>query len=613
MCGIVGYVGKKTNVLHLLIEDLQKLEYRGYDSAGIATLNEGHLFVEKHPGKIAILKEELKHKQIKESTVGIAHTRWATHGRPTQANAHPHVDCHQNIAVVHNGIIENFNNLKSLLIKKGHRFSSQTDTEVLAHLIEEELKGGRVVLEDAVCRALKKARGAYAIGVLSRWEPEKLVAARLGSPLIVGIGEKAHYIASDIPAISKHTSKVIYPKDGELITLTPTHWHITTLNKKPTQHKIHKVDWSYKDVAKDGYEKFMLKEIHEQPTVIEGILQRRLLSKGEICFEEMSLSAAFFKEVKRIFIVACGTAYHAAFFLKYFIEHLSAIPVEVDIGSELRYRRPKISKHVLVLTISQSGETADTLASLRAAKQKGCRVVSLCNVMGSTIERESDAVIYTHAGPEIGVASTKAYTAQMLTGILFALWLSQTRKEIPRQTLRKMISQLRSIPKKMKWVLKQEKECARIASKIAKAESALYLGRSFNYPSALEGALKNKEISYMHAEGTAAGEMKHGPIALIDSSFPVICICPKGESYEKMISNMKEVEARQGRIIAIATQGDTAVKNIAEEVLFIPQIQEELSPLLVALLLQLLAYTIAQAKGCDIDQPRNLAKSVTVE
>ncbi len=612
MCGIVGCIQKKEPVLDLLIEGLQRLEYRGYDSAGVATLERGELFMRKSEGKIANLKELLK--GIKSTaTLGIAHTRWATHGRPTQTNAHPHTGAHQEIALVHNGIIENFQELKEALIKKGIPFRSETDTEVLAQLIELEYQKGKIPLEEAVRLSLKKAKGAYAIGVISKREPNKLVGARLGSPLIVGIGEKAHYLASDVAAILKYTNKVIYPNDGEIIVLKEDSYHIFDLNKKPVKHSVKTIDWSYDEVAKNGYEKFMLKEIHEQPKVIRQILKRRIVGEGKIYFEELKIDSNWLKKVDRICLVSCGTAYHAGYYFKYFIERHTSLPVDIDVASEFRYRNPKLKKNTLVMTISQSGETADTLASLRLAQKMGCRVLSIVNVMGSTIDRESDGVIYSHAGPEIGVASTKAYTAQMTCSVLFALYLAQLQQEIPQAKIKSILKELETLPKKMETILSHEKKISQIASKYARAESALYLGRGFHFPSALEGALKNKEISYMHAEGHAAGEMKHGPIALIDEKLPVFCICPKGEAYEKMLSNIKEVEARKGIIISIATEGDEAIKSISTETIFIPEIKEDLSSILVAVPLQLLAFYIAEAKGCDIDQPRNLAKSVTVE
>lgn len=612
MCGIVGYIGKEIPVSDFLFEGLEKLEYRGYDSAGIAVSQNGALVIEKREGKLSRLKKHLNGRKFTGS-IGLGHTRWATHGRPSETNAHPHTDASKKIAVVHNGIIENYQALKSELIQKGDRFASETDTEVIAHLIADERKNGSVPLEEAVRRSLKRARGAYALGVISSDEPGKLVAARLGSPLILGIGKGAFYIASDVPAILKYTDKVIYPNDGEMIVLTQGDYKIVDLENRPVKHKIHTIEWSVDQVAKNGYEKFMLKEIHEQPQVIDAILKRRVNEKNKISFEELKISEKYLKQVKRIVIVSCGTAFHAGFYIKYFIEHLTALPVEIDLASEFRYHHPKISKEVLVVTISQSGETADSLACLRMAKEKGCKVLSLVNVLGSTIDRESDGVIYTHAGPEIGVASTKAYTAQMASGILFSLYFALLRDETDSGNAGQILNDLKKIPAHMKSLFDREQDLASLAKKYAFAQSALYLGRGFNYPSALEGALKNKEISYMHAEGYAAGEMKHGPIALIDEKFPVFCICPQGDAYEKMMSNVKEVEARKGMIIAIATEGDEGIGSIARDIIFIPDTREILTPLLVAIPLQLLAYYIAESKGCDIDQPRNLAKSVTVE
>lgn len=612
MCGIVGCIQNKKPVLDILIEGLERLEYRGYDSAGVAIIESEGLFLEKEEGKLVKLKDQLS-KENSTGSIGIGHTRWATHGRPSQANAHPHTDTHQEIAVVHNGIIENFQELKDELVKKGHNFRSQTDTEVLAHLIQQESQEGKIPLEEAVRRSLKKAKGAYALGVISKKEPDKLIGARLGSPLILGIGKGVHYLASDVPAIIKYTNKVIYPNDGELIVLTNSSYQIFDLDKKPIKHKVHTVEWSYDQVAKNGYEKFMLKEINEQPGVLSQTLKRCNPNQEEIVFKELKIKESTLKQVDRIAIVSCGTAYHAGYYLKYFIEHHTEIPVDIDVASEFRYRRPKLSKKTLVITISQSGETADTLASLRLAKSLGSKVLSIVNVMGSTIDRESDGVIYTHAGPEIGVASTKAYTAQITSGLLFVLYLARLRNAIDSKQFSAILKELKTVPKKMETILHQEEKISQIAARYAQAESALYLGRGFHFPSALEGALKNKEISYMHAEGHAAGEMKHGPIALIDEKLPVFCICPKGEAYEKMVSNIKEVEARKGLIISILTKGDKTLKAISKETIFIPEIREDLSSILVAVPLQLLAFYIAEAKGCDIDQPRNLAKSVTVE
>ncbi len=612
MCGIVGCIYKKEPVLDFLIEGLERLEYRGYDSSGVAVIEKGALFTSKQEGKLNQLKKALKGENC-SSFIGIGHTRWATHGRPSQANSHPHTDIDNEIAIVHNGIIENFQELKSELIEQGVQFSSETDSEVLAHLIHNQSQAGKIPLEEAVRLSLKKAKGAYAIAVISSRDPEKLVGARLGSPLIVGIGKNGNYLASDVPAILKQTNKVIYPNDGEIILLTADSYKVFDLDKKSVKHKVHTIEWTLDQVTKNGYDKFMLKEIHEQPKVIEAILKQRNPKGEQISFEELNIDEAVLKGIERISIVSCGTAYHAGFFIKYFLENNTDLPVDIDVASEFRYRKPKLNSKILVLTISQSGETADTLASLRLAKSKGCQILSIVNVMGSTIDRESDGVIYTHAGPEIGVASTKAYTAQMTCGLLFALYLAQLRKEMDSKSIKAMLKEAHKLPEMIQTVLKQEKHIAEIASQHAYAESALYLGRGFNFPSALEGALKNKEISYMHAEGHAAGEMKHGPIALIDHKLPVFCICPDGDSYEKMVSNVKEVEARKGLIISILTEGDKNLESISKETIFIPKIKEDLTPLLVAIPLQLLAFYIAETKGCDIDQPRNLAKSVTVE
>lgn len=609
MCGITGYIGKE-EAAPILIRGLARLEYRGYDSAGIAVLEGGRIKSLKMPGKIKELYDSLRKNPL-SGNVGIAHTRWATHGAPNYINAHPHYDCRKEIALVHNGIIENCEELKSKLQKKGHKFCSDTDTEVLPHLIEEYYDGN---LEVAVRKALKQARGSYAIAVIHKNEPGKLVGARNGSPLIVGIGKGENFLASDCPAIMDRTRKVIYVDDKEVITLTSDSVSITDLNGRKVRKKPTNIEWDISQAEKGGFAHFMLKEIYEQPRVIHKILTARTdVPNGRIKLDGINLTPRELKGIDNIMISACGTAYHAGLVGEYLIEKFAKIPVEVDVSSELRYRDPVYSRKTLFISVSQSGETADTLAALREAKKKGVKVISICNVVGSTIVRESDGVIYTHAGPEIGVASTKAYTAQVAIFILLALYLAAARGRMGRRQLRKMLSDFEMIPEYMDEILDEAeaiKECAR---KYYKLPCFMYIGRGVNYPNAFEGALKLKEISYIHAEGYGAGEMKHGPIALIEKNMAVVAITTRSLTYDKMISNIREIRARDGKVIAIATEGDLSVKKHVSAVLYIPKTEEALSPLLTVLPLQLLAYHIAVFRGRDVDQPRNLAKSVTVE
>jgi glucosamine--fructose-6-phosphate aminotransferase (isomerizing) len=611
MCGIVGYIGNKKAV-DILIEGLKRLEYRGYDSAGIATIYNGKINLVKRLGKLKILDEEIKKNPLPGS-IGIGHTRWATHGAPSEINSHPHSDCTGELVLVHNGIIENFQELKEKLIREGHKFTSQTDTEVVAHLIEKYLKFCKS-LEEAVKLALKEVEGAYALGILYTKEPEKLVAARCGSPLIVGLGEGENFIASDVPAILNRTRKVIFLDDREIILITKEKVVVTDLDGNLKDKKINFIEWDAEAAEKSGYPHFMLKEIYEQPRVIRDTLRGRISKdRKEILLQDMNMSKEELKNIKKIFIVACGTAFYAGFTGKYILEKYTNIPVEVDIASEFRYRNPKIDKETLVLSVTQSGETADTLASVREGREKGAKSISICNVVGSTIARESDGVIYTHAGPEIGVASTKAYTAQLTAFYLFTIYLGKLRGVLNEETTNFMINNLEKLPELVEKVLKNQEQILKIRDKFYNSSNALYLGRSFNYPNALEGALKLKEISYIHAEGYAAGEMKHGPIALIDENMPVFCIAVKSKVYDKMVSNIQEVRARKGRVISIATEGDEDIKKHSEEVIYVPEIEEEFSPPVVVIPLQLIAYHIAVKRGCDVDQPRNLAKSVTVE
>ncbi len=612
MCGIVGYVGSQ-QVVPLLIDGLSRLEYRGYDSAGIAVIDRGGITQRKSVGRLSALEERLRTSPV-SGTRGIGHTRWATHGEPSEVNAHPHQDNSGRIAVVHNGIIENYQELKDGLLASGSVFKSQTDTEVIPHLIRNLMDGGNLSLLEASRKALQKARGAYAVGIISADEPDQVIAARLGSPLIIGLGEGEYFIASDVPAILNRIKRVIYLDDGEIAVLRPDGVTITKLDGTPVKPEIKEVTLHAEAAEKAGFETFMLKEIHEQPRVLRNLLNRN--TRGDVVNLQMTgMGEADLRAINRIMIVSCGTACHAGMYGKLLIEHLSGIPVEVDLASEFRYRDPKLLPGTLILPVSQSGETADTLASVRMARKQGCKCLSICNVPGSSLVRESDAVIYTEAGPEIGVASTKAYTAQQMAFALLAIAIARARNDIDAAEEAELLHALRLIPDAIHHVVDRKDLIKEIAEKHHDGPSSLYLGRKFNYPTALEGALKNKEISYQHAEGYAAGEMKHGPIALINEYLPVICICTKtrDEVYEKMISNMREVEARHGRIIAVATDGDTNVKTFAEDIMYVPDVRDEFSPLVNVVALQLLAYYAAQARGTDIDKPRNLAKSVTVE
>ena len=613
MCGIVGYIGQR-DAVPLLVDGLNRLEYRGYDSAGIAIHAGDHIQSRRCVGRLSHLEASLDHQPL-SGRPGIGHTRWATHGAPSEKNSHPHFDSSGHIAVVHNGIIENYQELRDQLTAKGHRFLSETDTEVIPHLIEQELAEGAVSNEEAIRRALQKARGAYALGILFSDDPETVYAARLGSPLIVGIGEKEFFIASDVPAIVHHIDQVIYLADGEIALLKASGVTIKTLAGAPVAADIKPVEIAPEAAEKAGFETFMLKEMHEQPRVLRSLIQKHLDANGQIKLPECSLDAKFFGSLKRVMIVSCGTAYHAAMYGKLLLEHLTGLAVETDLGSEFRYRSPRLENGTLFIAVSQSGETADTLASLRLARQMGCRILSICNVPGSSLVRESDGVIFTDAGPEIGVASTKAYTAQLMAFALLSIYIGRLRGDITVQSEKDFLEALETVPDAIHYVLERAELIREISDKHHDGPSALYLGRRFNHPTALEGALKNKEISYQHAEGYAAGEMKHGPIALISEYLPVICICTQtaDEVYEKMISNMKEVEARHGRIIAVATDGDQHVASFAEDIIYVPAIREEFSPMINVVALQLLAYYAAQARGTDIDKPRNLAKSVTVE
>ncbi len=614
MCGIVGYIGWQ-EAAPLLIKGLKRLEYRGYDSAGIALMN-GSLLVMKQKGSVSGLEEasEGLSKEMKVATVGIGHTRWATHGEPSDTNAHPHQNASGDIAVIHNGIIENYSALKQELIAQGYVFFSDTDSEVLVHLIDRIWKSDPSLdLESATRNALRHVDGAYGICVISSREPDKIVVARKGSPLVIGIGSGEYYIASDAAPIDEHTNKVVYLSDGELAVVKKDGYLVKTIENVAQEKIITELDFSIEKIEKGGFEHFMLKEIFEQPAVMHDVMRGRVrLSEGRICLGGIEDYLDRLKHAKRIVICACGTSWHAALIGEYLIEDFARIPVEVDYASEFRYRNPIVGVDDVVIVISQSGETADTLAALRTAKEKGALVMGICNVVGSTIARETLCGMYTHAGPEVGVASTKAFTAQVIMLYMLALTLSKGRT-LSHDEIALNLKELSHIPEKATRILELDSQIKDIAERFKDARNALYLGRGYNFPVALEGALKLKEISYIHAEGYPAAEMKHGPIALIDKDMPVIFIATRDSTYSKILSNIEEVRSRKGRVIAIANEGDQEVSRLAEHVIYIPQSSGPITPLLTVIPLQLLAYHIATLRGCNVDRPRNLAKSVTVE
>ncbi|MBI4552425.1 MAG: glutamine--fructose-6-phosphate transaminase (isomerizing) [Candidatus Latescibacteria bacterium] len=608
MCGIVGYVGTR-EVLPILLGGLKRLEYRGYDSAGIAALQSGRLSTVKTVGRLSRLEEEITGIGF-DAGLGIGHTRWATHGEPSTINAHPHTDCRGNIALVHNGIIENFEGLKRLLEEKGHRFRSATDTEVLAHLIEEFYEGD---LAEAVTVALHHVEGTYGIAVIAQREPGVLVAARHGSPLVVGLSEGERFLASDVAALIEHTDRVIYLKDGERVVLTQDDVKVSSIDGVTLRPEETRITWDLEAIERGGFDHFMLKEIFEQPTAVVNSLRGRLdVQHGSAILGGLNLTHDDLAGIRRIILTACGTSWHAGLVGEYMLEELTRIPVEVEYASEFRYRSPIIDDGTLVFAISQSGETAETLAAIREAKKRGAKTLGICNVVGSTIARECDGGIYLHAGPEIGVASTKAFTAQISVLALLTLLLAHAREHYRERRL-VIARELQHIPEKMRQVLDLNDRIRQIAEEYADRNNALYLGRFFNFPVALEGALKLKEISYIHAEGYPAAEMKHGPIALIDKNMPVVFIATQDRVYDKIMSNIEEVRARKGQVIAIATEGDTWIGKKADHVIYIPDIDPFLVALLSVIPLQLLAYHIAVLRGCDVDKPRNLAKSVTVE
>ncbi len=608
MCGIIGYVGREKAV-PLLVEGLKRLEYRGYDSAGIAVLEGEGLIFEKCAGKISALESLLRNKNF-DSTTGIAHTRWATHGEPNDLNAHPHLDCQGNIAVVHNGIIENYRSLRELLGRKGHKFTSDTDTEILAHLIEEYYDGD---LLEATQAALSQVEGTYGIAVLCKNNPHQIVAARNGSPLVIGTGKGENFVASDVAAILRHTNRVVYLEDREVALIDPDNFSISTVDKVEVTPEIQEISWTLDQIEKEGYPHFMLKEICEQPVTLRNAIRGRLnYEEGTSRLNGLNLQYEELHLVDRIILSACGTAWHAALVGEYMIEGTAMIPVEVEYASEFRYRSPIINEGTLVFVISQSGETADTLAALREAKRKGATVLGICNVVGSTIARETDGGVYIHAGPEIGVASTKAFTSQMMVLSLISLFLARMRT-LSLEQGREIIDALYKIPDQVNEILKNDSTIQSIAEKYYQKNNFLYLGRGFNFPIALEGALKLKEISYIHAEGYPSAEMKHGPIALIDENMPVVVIALKDKVHDKVLSNIAEIKARKGKVIAVATRGDSEIADKVDHVIYIPQTLELLTPILSVIPLQLLAYHMAVLRDCNVDQPRNLAKSVTVE
>ncbi|MBU5635348.1 glutamine--fructose-6-phosphate transaminase (isomerizing) [Geomonas sp. Red69] len=609
MCGIVGFTGRQ-EATSIIIEGLRKLEYRGYDSAGICTMSDGKASIRRSEGKLSNLEKLLASSPVL-GTVGIGHTRWATHGRPSEINAHPHQA--GPIVVVHNGIIENYLQLREGLKAQGHVFKSETDTEVIAHLIDQKMKECGS-FEAAVRQALSILKGAYAICIVSESEPDQLIAAKHGAPMVVGLGDGEFYVASDIPAILSHTRSMIFMEDGEMVVFKGGSAEFSNVNGEKLEKTPRHIDWSPHMAEKGGYKHFMLKEIFEQPRAVRDTIAGRLREEqGDVYLEDLSLSDAQLQKVNRICIIACGTSWHAALVGKFLIEEYCRVPVEVDIASEFRYRNPVVDENTLVMLISQSGETADTLAAMRESKRRGGTCVAICNVVDSSIAREADGVIYTHAGPEIGVASTKAFVTQLIALYLFTIRLGRSRGKMDQEQGRKLISAIVRVPGLMEEALKLNEQVEKVARNYISARDFLYLGRGMNYPIALEGALKLKEISYIHAEGYAAGEMKHGPIALIDEHMPVVVLVPKGATYDKVFSNMEEVIARGGRVIAVCSKGDAEVAGKVEVALEIPEDGEEVMPIIISIPMQLLAYHVAVLKGTDVDQPRNLAKSVTVE
>jgi glucosamine--fructose-6-phosphate aminotransferase (isomerizing) len=608
MCGIVGYVGAD-EALPIILEGLRRLEYRGYDSAGVAVVD-GGLSVVKRAGKLAELEEALANGASPGGRVGMGHTRWATHGVPNDANAHPHTDCDGRIAVIHNGIVENFADLRAGLEKDGHRFRSETDTECIAHMLEDALEGDLV---SAVRTVVARLEGAYAMVVLSLDEPERLVGVKVSSPLVVGLGDGETLLASDIPAVLERTKTVIPVAENRIVDVTAAGVAITDLRGNPVEPEPMRVGWDVGRAQKGGFDHFMLKEIHEQPDAIRDTLVGRTDARGMLALDELHLPADVLREIDKVFVVACGTAFHAGLVAKYAIEHWTRIPVEIEIASEFRYRDPVLGPDTLTLAVSQSGETIDTLEAARHAKRQGSRVIAVTNTVGSSLAREADGVLYTHAGPEIGVAATKTFSTQMVALHLTALYLAQVRASMFPDEIAEIVEDMRALPDRVRTAIGLDRQIRGVAERYASARDVLFIGRHTGYPAALEGALKLKELSYVHAEGYPAGELKHGPIALIEPGVPVVAVATECHVYPKMLSNIQEVRARGADVIAVASRGDERIRDLADEVLFVPRTPELLSPVAVVVPLQLLAYHVAQLRGCDVDRPRNLAKSVTVE
>jgi len=613
MCGIVGYVGEK-NAVGIIVEGLKRLEYRGYDSAGVAVLSAGGgLEVRRAAGRIKTLEGILRERPV-AGTLGIGHTRWATHGRPSDDNAHPHTDCAGSLVVVHNGILENYLEIKDRLRAEGHAFKSETDTEVIAHLIEHHLAQG-ARLDQAVKRTMAEFKGSYAVGVVARAAPDRLIAAKHGAgSVVVGLGKGEMFVASDIPAILSHTRDVVILEDGEVAEVTAEGVTLSTLDGEPVQREPARILWDPIMAEKGGYRHFMLKEMYEQPRAITDTFRGRVsLETGSVVLPDVNLDPGTVRALQRVVFVACGTASYASLLGRMYVERLAGLPAEVDLGSEFRYRDAPVGPETLVVAVSQSGETADTLGAVKAARLKGCPILAITNVVGSALSREATGTLYMHAGPEIGVASTKAFTAMIVAAYLVGLWLGRQREAITAEDVRKRIRDLVEIPRLVEQTLELDGTLAALARHLSSAENFLYLGRGFQHPIAMEGALKLKELSYIHAEGYAGGEMKHGPIALIDDGFPVVALAPRDGAYERMLGNIEEVRAREGRVIAVVQAGDKLVASKAQHVIEVPPAADLLAPIVTVVPLQLLAYHIAVRRGCDVDQPRNLAKSVTVE
>ena len=609
MCGIVGYVGNR-QAAEFLLDGLSKLEYRGYDSAGIAVYEDGEIRIEKSVGRLAALREQIKGR-VPVGTLGIGHTRWATHGRPSDVNAHPHADCHKNFAIVHNGIIENYLSLKEELIAKGHEFKSETDTEVVVHLLEEVYAGDFVA---AVREVLRRIDGSYALAFMSKAHPDMLICTKQDNPLIIGLGEGENFIASDIPAIISRTRRTYILGDGELAIVRKDSIEVTNRAGEPVQKKVFEVTWNAEAAEKGGYEHFMLKEIHEQPKAVRDTMSQRITGdKKAISFEELAWDAAYLNSFNKIYIVACGTAYHAGLVGKYYIEKLARVLVEVDVASEFRYRDPIVDDKTLLVVVSQSGETSDTLAALKESKRRGAKTLAITNVVGSSIAREADQVVYTWAGPEIAVASTKAYTTQLVLFFMLALYMAEIKGAIAPARTAQLVTQLLEIPTQVSEILSDVEPIKTFAKQYGFNEDVFYIGRGLDYSVSLEGALKLKEISYIHAEAYAAGELKHGTLALIVEGVPVIALATQRNVYEKTLSNIKEVKARDAIVIGIAAEGDTELKKYVDHVIYVPATDEFIMPILSVIPLQLLSYYAAITRGCDVDKPRNLAKSVTVE